>query len=950
MKTQIKLFGTLQISNGKKIITFTRRKTKGLLVYLLLHSRPHRREKLAALFWSDASKSDGLRSLRVSLAELRANLGNGAVLVEQNSVRFNPDFYAAVDVRDFSNLVVWSAERGMSELSRLLSLYRGDLLEDIDDDWVLPLREQYQTQFIEGTLRGAEYCRSQADYLQAIEFAQKAIAFEPTNERAYQIIMSCYAAQNNMEFALRQYETLSRLLAEEFGAKPAPATEALRESILRQNTHSPSVHFSNLPQIPTSFIGRQTELERLSAILKKDAYSPLLITLTGTGGVGKSRTAIETAKRLLNDYPDGVLWVELSPVADSAGLEQAIAKIIGAKEGVGQSLRESILQTLKPKHALLIFDNCEHLLSVCASMTEQLWKTCSSLHILTTSREPLGAAHERVVIIHSLNTPSHKDKGTQSILSNESVKLFLERASNHQTPFHLGRETAPMIAEICGQLDGLPLAIELAAAQVHVVGLPKIQQQLQKVGKHNTRSFAYMRRHASLRDMVAWSYNLLNETEQILLRRLSVFTDHWTEDQAIVIAGGFTDSSIHLMPKLQTKYAIPVSAQTVVRSTLSSLTAKSLIQVQREGNDTRYSMLDTIRQFVKEALKKSGEKEFAQARHSEHFLQMTASLWKHAYTLEEKSALDTLETEYANLRSALLFAKQDKKTYWNSDLIDMLGRFWLIRSSAAEGRKWLARILHHPGMKHLTRERGVACLQAGLIALNQNDQKAAERFFTEARKIFEHIGDTLSLSNTLNNHGNVFFYQENYKKAREYYEQSLALARATGNLRAKGFALNNLALTMSTLNEKEQALRLLEEGLELRKKMGDKRGMGIVLNNLGDLAAETGKFGRARQYYIRSLRLRVEMGDERGMLIPLGNLLNLFVIQKKSWKRNAMLLGFTDEIVKRTGMKFSPEAKAVFESIRSKTKEMLNVGFEKEYQAGKFLKADEVAVLAAARL
>ncbi len=947
MDIQIRLFGPFEISLRNRPINFARRKSKGLLAYLLLHPRQHTREKLATLFWGDSTESDARRALRVSLAELRASLGEHVILAEQDWIRANPSLEADMDTHAFSLIAKWTPEHGLPALKDALSLYRGELLEEFYDDWIFPLREKYHSLCIGGLLKGADLCRANSDYPQAIELAQRAIALESTNESAHQHLMVCHAAQDNLDLALRQYETLKRKLMEELGTTPSAAVQKLHGTLLERRAQSSAAHLTNLPQWMTSFIGRQAEMERLTATLSRHIHRPCLVTLTGTGGVGKSRLALETARRLLSQYADGVWWADLSPVQDAAGVTQTVAKVVGAKEKARLTPQETVAQALRDRSALLILDNCEHQLEPCAALLEVLTQDCPHLHVLVTSREPLGLSNEHIQAVHSMPMPSPSEAGYPVLAGNEAVRLFAERAAMRQPPFHVSEDNAAIIAEICQRLDGLPLAIELAATQVHTLGLDEIKQQLRKRLSLGGQTQGRAKRHVSLRDMISWSYGLLNETEQSLFRRLSVFAEHWTEEQSIVIAGGYVDGSARLTPPADPESApLPVSAQTVVRATLASLAAKSLLGIRRSGEVNRYTMLDTIRQFAQEKLGASKEAEVARARHSRYFLQETARLWKDAHSPRENAALDTLESDYANLRAALAFAVRQKSTAWNGRSFDMLGRFWSIRNSATEGRAWFERFLRHPGLRPRDDTRGTALLQAGLIAWDQGDFPSAARYYEEARSIFEETGNILSLSTTLNNHGNLYLHEEHFAKARGYYEQSLSLARQTGNERAIGYALNNLALTLSELNEKEQARALLEEGLELRKKAGDQRGLGIVLNNLGDLVAEAGDLAQAKKYYNQALQLRASVGDKRGVISPLGNLINISILRGRNWQANAALLGFTDAVIEQTGIRLSLEARRAFEKFHTAIREKLGADFEAAYQAGKALSLAEAVKLA----
>src|SRR5574341_1278944 len=522
MPLRLYLLGRFQLERNGERIQFPRRKAESLLAYLALHPEEHAREKLAALFWGDSTDADARRSLRVTLTDLRRALGEEAFIGGRDALQLNPDFPLWVDAKEFMEIGDWKLEVGLSNLKSLVSLYQGDLLPNFYDDWSAPLRDELRELYIGGLLLGTSACRSQSNYPQAIEFARKILATDRAHEQAHQHLIFCYAAQGDRSAALEQFEACERALRDELGVEPSKETRALYETIrVRAGAASPAARFTNLPTPSTSFIGRAREVTTIKALL----FATRLLTLTGAGGSGKTRLVLQAAKDFVaaRVFEDGVWWVELGSLDDENLAPQAVAKTLGVQESASEPLTATLAHSLRPREALLVLDNCEHLIAACASLAEGLLSQCPHVQILATSREALNIAGEMVWRVPSLALPN-SIAAPDALLRWEGIGLFVERAAAVSPDFRLTSANAKAVLQICRRLDGIPLAIELAAARLRALSVEQIAARLSsrfKLLTSGTRTA--LPRQQTLRALMDWSYDLLSEPERVLFRRLAGF-------------------------------------------------------------------------------------------------------------------------------------------------------------------------------------------------------------------------------------------------------------------------------------------------------------------------------------------------------------------------------------------------------------------------------------------
>jgi predicted ATPase/DNA-binding SARP family transcriptional activator len=842
------LFGAFRLEpRGGDAIRLPRRKVELLLAYLALNPGAHAREKLAALFWGDTPDTQARQSLRTALATLRKTLGDAALIADRDAIQLNPDFPLWVDTREFSQTRAALPEHA-------IELYRGDLLPDCYDDWLAAVREHLRAQSIETLAYLAQQYRAQSEYERAMAYAQKILATDPANETAFQHLMFCEMARGNRPAALAQYAACVRALRDELAVEPSPETQKLFHWI-KQTAHATpdAARITNLPIPPTSFIGRKAELAQIKSALAETR----LLTLTGAGGNGKTRLAIQVAIDLLNTFRDGVWWSELASVTDPALVPHVVAKSLGIGEKSQEALAETIVDSLRGKNVLLILDNCEHLIAACAQIADALLRECPHLKILATSREPLAIAGEQVWQVPTLSVPTALPTREQLMLTYESIRLFVERARAINPGFDLTEDNLLAVLQICRRLDGIPLAIELAAARIVALSAQEIAARLDdrfNLLTHGSRTA--LPRQQTLRALVDWSYDLLSDAERVLLQRLTVFS------------GGRTLDAIEQV------CAFDGIAPSQVLDLVTRLVAKSLLIIDRaaSGGETRYAFLDTIKYYAREKFLDARE---TRARHLAYFLDFAERAHRELQRARQVEWLERLEREHTNLRVALRFALEQNESALALRLCNALTDFWDVRGYLGEGREWLRRALAASQATPARAAYAWAQINAGELASKQGDYTVATALTDAGLACVRALGDQAGIATALGVRGTLARMQSDWPAAQTWFDEALAIARALQDARLIGNALRNLGIVAEAQGRYAEARRAYEESLRLNQEMDDPRATALTLSNLGNLAQQQGEYARARELYEQILAIHRAMGARWSVAATLTNLGNL---------------------------------------------------------------------------
>jgi predicted ATPase/DNA-binding CsgD family transcriptional regulator len=649
-------------------------------------------------------------------------------------------------------------------------------------------------------------------------------------------------------------------------------------------------HYLPLPL--SSFVGRERELYEVRRALS----SSRLVTLTGAGGCGKSRLALQTALSVLLDFPDGVWLVELAPLSDATLVAQEVAEVLGLPESTERAPLASLTNYLRDRKLLLVLDNCEHLIEAVARLAGTLLRHCAHLQILATSRESLAVAGELVWLVPSLILPEPEADGSLAVLAqSDAVRLFMERAAAALPDFTLTAANAGAVEQVCRRLDGIPLALELAAARVRMFRVEQIAARLDDrfqflVGG----SRADLPRHQTLAALIDWSYELLTPAEQRLLRRLSVFAGAFTLEAAEAACSGEGAGD--------------------VLDGLAQLVNKSLVVVRRKpGQEALYDLLETIRHYAWSKLQAAGEAEQIRARHLAYFLQLAETAEPYLQTREQLLWLDRLEAEYDNLRAALDWSlnRTDEELEDGLRLATALAPFWFMRSHYKEGRHWLdvalgdrnhatlavqARLLLHAGWLLYEQSEGSAIplLEESLALYRQLedlrgiawamgflglcDRKFTHQLDDAVSRLSESVGlaqqldDKALLTKLYRGWSWVVYLQTDYLLAADLATRGLALAQEIGERRVQVellFILGGLAWQQ---NDNVRGTAIYHEALALTRELKDPRMEAVILNNLGEGARLTGAYEQAASYYLRMLSLARELDVRLLVALAITNL------------------------------------------------------------------------------
>ena len=602
----------------------------------------------------------------------------------------------------------------------------------------------------------------------------------------------------------------------------------------------------NLPLQLTSFIGRQRELVEVKQLLSNTR----LVTLTGPGGTGKSRLALQIGEELLPSFADGVWLAELAPLIDASFLPQTIAGLFGLRELPNMPILNIVTDYLRAKQLLLILDNCEHLIESCARLSDHLLHSCPQLKIIASSREALGIAGETAYRVPSLSLPDHDQATREAVLGFESVRLFVERASAANPKFHLTDENASDVAQICRRLDGIPLALELAAARIRVFSTEEIATRLDDcftllVGGSRTA----LERHRTLRALIDWSYELLSIDERQLFRHLSVFVGGYTFEAAETVCLGLD-----------------------VLNLLVQLVDKSLVMVDADVQEssTRYHLLEAIRQYASEKLLEAGESQEARTRHMDFFLKFVETAEPLLNGPQELEWLSRLEMDYDNLRTALEWAMK------NDIIIALrlgtaLQPFWNRHGHVIEGHSLLSEAVARvkalpPAQGNAAVERTAILVRAlnaiGLLGFSKGDFLGAVQVFEEVVDLSRQIGEKRSLSQALSYLVNASVYLGFGERGYALAEEALRLARELGDKSLLGMALINMAGTVAMEKGNSRTAQAYgEEGLQLLKEQGNQWAIAYALLGMGRFAARLGNYVEARSRFEDCLSLYAKLND-----------------------------------------------------------------------------------------
>lgn len=893
---------------GEVVRGFRFDKVRALLAYLAVEAdRPHPRETLMAMLWPDLPEQAARNNLRQTLLRLREAIGDRTAVrpyldTSRATIQFNDDSDHWLDVTSFLSLLTIcrrhphrhpeSCRPCARRLGQAVALYRGPFLADFSladsvvfDEWATLKREWLHRQAVEALARLAHYYEGRGYYQQARQAAWRQLELDPWREEAHRQMMRLHMLSGERTAALAQYEQCRQILAEELGVEPEAETTALYKQIRDASDEKPmapaqltlpAARPHTLPPPTTPFVGRETELTAIGQQLDEPACR--LLTLVGPGGVGKTRLALQAAAEYLDAFADGVFFVPLASLNSVELLAGTIAAALGLEPGAADP-KTALLDDLRRKDLLLLLDNFEHLLSGTALLTDILHHA-PEVTLLVTSRERLNLHGEQLFKVGGLTLPQ---PSTTDVSGNDAVQLFLQSACRVQPDFALTPGNQDSIIHICRLVEGLPLALELAAAWVRMLGCDEIAAEISRSISFLTTSLRDLpARHQSLTAVFKHSWRLLTPREQAVLRRLSLFRGGFRRAAAAEVAG----------------------ASLLV---LATLVDKSFIRRHASG---RYALHELLRQFTTDKLFAAGEEVDAYQAFATYYRTLAETAEPHLTGGEQETWLTHLNEEHDNVRAVLAWALARGEVETAARLGSAIWRFWQLRGHLNEGRSWFARILA-AGAALPPLLRAKTLKGAGVMAWYQSDYEQATADFETSLRLYRQLDDKDGIAHLTNNLGVLALHQGRYDEAIQLLEQSLHLRRELGDTWGVATCLNNLGAAAGRLGDNRRAAAYYEESLALSRQLGNHILAAMLLTNLGDVADVEGDRERAQALYQESLALRRQLGEKVGIgysLMRLGNMALQQGDSRGAYHHYAESLQLFDELGDREHLAYCLEA------------------------------------------
>lgn len=857
----IRLLGGFSVSVGGQVVKdgAWRLKKAKALVKMLAFAPGHRlhRERVMDVLWPRLGAVPAANNLHNALHAARRAIGDsGCLRLDGDLLSLCPEASLRVDVEEFEAAAKEARRvRTVGAYREALEVYAGDLLpEDLYEEWAEERRAELRRTHLELLVELACLEEESGNLPEAIAALRKAVGKEPLHEEANAALMRVYARAGWLAEVVKQYRRLEEELRRRLGAEPGSEIRSVYQEVL-DGKHSPArtppaeVRRHNLSSPLTSFVGREREMEEVRELLAATRF----LTLTGPGGSGKTRLALEVGRSLVAEFGDGVWMVELAPLSEEALVPKAVAEVLSVREQGNRPFVEALADELRAKEALLVLDNCEHLVRAAARLSETLLGSCPRLRILATSRVFLGVPGE---IHHPVPSLSMPDPGSaaERLAGFESVRLFVDRVS-HRLPgfFSLTEENARAVGEVCRGLDGVPLAIELAAAWAGVLTVAQISERLDDaLGLLTLGGRTAEPRQRTLRAAMDWSHELLDAPERKLFAWLSVF------------AGGFTLEAVEEVGDGIGR----------ILAVLSRLVDKSLVAAEAspgtEG-EPRYRMLEPVRQYARERLEARGEADELRERHASYYLALAERAEPELRGPLRMVWLDRLEAEHDNLRAVLGWSLGRGEVEAAVRLGWALQWFWWIRAHLDEGRRWMEEALAK-SYALATPVRARTLFLVGFVAQHLGDHRRAIPALQESLELYRETGDSRGTAWSLERLGWSKLSEGEHGRAASFFGESLSLFREMDDEQGSALVLTGLGWVRLEQGDHEQAMRLHEESLALFSRVGDTGGVALVRANLGHAALLFGDPAQAKMLFEESLTLFREVEEALLLTSPLHGL------------------------------------------------------------------------------
>lgn len=882
-------------AEGQPVQSFESRKSFVLLAYLAHYETALPRAQFAALFWPDQPDERARGNLRRLLYNV-TNVLPGCIEVDRQTVRLRECW---TDTAAFEALLTQGT---LSSLASAAELYRSTFLDGVylDDcpeleTWLTQQRERWHERAAHALTQLIARAHERHEWVAGLRSADRLLALDPWREAAHQEKMRLLALSGQRDSALAQYEICRRVLIDELGIDPSPETtllyEQIRDGVLAAPAAvTPALQRFQVPSPPTLLLGRSTEL----AWITKQLGSPAcrLVTLVGPGGIGKTRLSLEVAASVRTSFAE-IVFVDLTVIDTAERVVSAIAQSLSIREADEQRMLDSLKDALQQRSMLLMLDNFEHVIPA-APVVAELLAGCPQLKVLVTSREELHLRGEQVFPLQPLALPDGTNQIDLAQLGDvAAVALFVARAMQHQPSFALTAENAAAVAEICRRLDGLPLAIELAAARIRMFLPAALLQRLENRLTLLTRgSHDLPTRQQTLQNTLDWSYNLLEPAEQLVFARLGVFIGGWTLTAAETIC------------------AEPGEASVV--DELQGLLDKQLIRHEpHNGDEPAFTMLETMREYARVRLSQQADAALIHRRHAAYYLALVERVAPPTQERPDSLHLMELAPAYGNELAALQWMLAQQDSEGSLRLCNGLAHLWELRVQLTEARSWLHAALALPSTQPSI-ARAIALETAGRLAANQSDWAAATELlgqainlgralgetrliaqflraqgwlalivqdydgalplFDESLALYRSIGDSGGISRVLSLQGQIAFEQLDFARAIPLLTESITLLHTLGDELDAAWAINKLGLMALQQDNLEAAERYLQQALAIFQSLAHPLGLAWLFGSLGWLRLAQQDYARAAEFFEDCLRYSIEVGEKRPLVAALERL------------------------------------------------------------------------------
>ncbi len=908
--TEFRVLGPIEVVRDGSVVPLGGPRQRALLALLLIESgRSVASDRLIDELWAGEPPEGATTTLRSYVSRLRQSLGDGApVIGTSTGYRLDLDGHQ-LDAAEFERLIR-AADEGLAAgrlrsardgFAAALTMWRGRPFADLSDDGSLAVEadrlEELRLHALEERISAdIELGRSP----ELIDELEALVRRHPYRERMWGSLMLALYHSGRQADALATYHRTRQMLDEQFGLEPGDNLRAMEGAILRGEVVpiARAQRRDNLPVALTTFVGRDSDIADIVRILGTGR----MVTLTGVGGVGKTRLAIEAARSAEAIAPDGATFVDLAPVIEPAGVIRTVARALDTREQAGGRELDQVSADLRRSRMLLVLDNCEHLRDAVADVVATILQACPEVRVLATSRSSLGIDGEI-------------DYPVAPLEEAESIQLLLERMRTARPSADFDSESEAA-ARICRDLDGLPLALELAAARAKVLSPTEIAARLDDRFRFlvSWRRVASAR-HQTLKRAIDWSFELLAEPEQELFARLSTFV------------GGFT---------LESAATFLAADEGRALDSIDRLVDASLVVVLAASPETRYRMLETVRQYAVARLDESGAATAARDQHAAYFRALAERAEPELSTNAQASWFARLDAEHNNLLAALTHvadAASDSESLLSFTVA--LTRFWYVRGYLGEARERLERALDVSGdAPPALRRRGLTA--AASVALLQGDYEAATRLAESSLVAARETGEDRLVANGLSNLGAIMLAAGDNERAGSLLTEAVDRARAVGDRRILALSLNNLADHALTTADYEGAEPLFAESLDLLRELGDTANVARSLFNLGAVALRRDRLDEAGDRFAEGLAAARAAGDKEDICWCLLGLAAL-AAQRERGERAAELIGVVTALLEEMSAAFKPFERTLHDEARERARALLG---EQEFEAARARGAD----------